>query len=100
MWGGHANVRRTRIGCSTASVILIPMPPDDIAATVRCGRQSRQSRQRVVEAVLVTLEQRGRETPGEPSTVPLPTYPSIARSDRPGSNRRVAAELAYDCCTC
>jgi hypothetical protein len=74
------------------------MPPDDIAATVRCGRQSRQSRQRIVEAVLVTCEQRDAETPGQACPVPLRTCQPIAGSNCAGSSRGVAADVACDCC--
>src|SRR6185295_16882361 len=75
------------------------MPPNDIPATVRCGRQLRQSRQRVVEAALVTCEQRDAETPGQACTVPLRRCQPTAGSNCAASRRAGTADAACECCT-
>jgi hypothetical protein len=74
------------------------MSPEDIAAAVRCGRQLRQSRQRVVEAVLVTCEQREAGTPGQACTVPLCERQPTAEPKRTGSKRVVIADVGRECC--
>jgi len=63
MRGGQANARFALSGCSIATVSWIAMSPARIAATVRCGRQTRESRKRVVEATVVTCTQRVAGTP-------------------------------------
>jgi hypothetical protein len=74
------------------------MSPEDIAETVRCGRQLRQSRQRVVEAVLVTSEQRIAGTPGQACTVPLCKRQPTAEPNRTGSKRVVTADARREYC--
>jgi len=60
-WPGECAFRPG--GCSIATVSWIAMSLACIAATVWCGRHSRQSRKRVVDAMLVTCKQRDAETP-------------------------------------
>src|SRR3954471_12733714 len=66
-----------------------------IAATVRCGRQFRQSRKRVVEATLVTCEQRRAETPGQAWTTPTRTCQPEARANCAGLKRTDPAEAVW-----
>ena len=61
--GGQANVRFSLVGRSIATDSLMAMSLARVAETVRCGKHSRQSRKRVVEATLVTCEQREGDTP-------------------------------------
>lgn len=82
----------TRIGCSSATVILIAMSVAPIAATVRCGRHSMQSRKRIVEAVLVTCEQREAETPGHACAVPVRRCQPAAGANCAGFRRGVPAD--------
>src|ERR1044072_9246525 len=70
MRGGQAKVLRTRIGRATPTLTWIRMSRADMAAKVRWGRQSRQSRQRIVDAVLITVEQRDAGTPGQATILP------------------------------
>src|SRR3954468_15956909 len=68
------------------------MSSPSMAATVRCGRQFRQSRKRVVEATLVTCEQRQAETPGQARTTPTRTCQPEARANCAGLNRTDPAD--------
>src|SRR3954451_11504994 len=66
-----------------------------MAATVRCGRQFRQSRKRVVEATLVTCEQRQAETPGQARTTPARTCQPEAGANCAGLKRTDPAEAVW-----
>src|SRR5689334_1724004 len=66
-----------------------------MAATVRCGRQFRQSRKRVVEATLETCEQRQAETPGQARTIPARTCQPAAGVNRAALNRPVVPDAVW-----
>src|SRR4026207_2596491 len=70
MRGGQAKVLRTRIGRSTPTLTWIRMSRAALAPRVGWGGRSRQSRQRIVDAVLVTVEQRDAGTPGQATILP------------------------------
>jgi hypothetical protein len=74
-------------GCSIATVIWIAMPFLGIAAIVLWGRHSTQSRQRVVEARLVTCEQREAGTPGQGWTLLLRRCQPLAGANCTGTGR-------------
>src|SRR3954447_7730405 len=66
-----------------------------MAATVRCGRQFTQSRKRVVEATLVTCEQRQAETPGQARTPPAWTCQPEAGANCAGLTRTDPADAVW-----
>src|SRR3954452_9323924 len=92
--GGQANVRFVVVGCSIATVSLIATSFARIAATVRCGRHSRQSRKRVVDATVVTCEQRDAETPPHACALPFRTCQPAAGAKPAGASLAEVVEAA------
>jgi hypothetical protein len=75
----------------------IAMPSRGSAASVLCGRQLRQSRQRTVDATVATTEHRDADTPGHARAFPGRTCQPAAGAKRTGLGaNRAEADVAFD----
>jgi hypothetical protein len=96
IFGGQDSVGKRRGGRSAAMLTWIAMPSGGSAASVLCGRQLRQSRQRTVDATVVTAEQRDAGTPGHARTFPVRTCQPTAGAKRTGVGPKRAEAYEAD----